>query len=203
MPFIPIPNSASLCFDFVSAGQNWQFCLVVRKSSGSITPTDLNIIAGEGAGWWTATFKALLGSWNTLKQVRVTDQQVEGGAQDIVTVNTAGTASGTIMALNAPMCISLRTQRRGRSYRGRVYVSGIVQANMNDSVLWGSGAVTAFPAAIATLQASLDTAGYDVVVASKQHNLVTTNPAETNEVIAITADNKIDSQRRRLAGRGT
>jgi len=203
MAFIPVPNSASLCFDFVSAGQNWQFCLTVRKSSGSITPSDLNILSGEGHGWWTSTLKALLGSWNTLKQVRATDISVQGGAQDVDIVSEAGTASGTIMALNAPMCVSLRTQKRGRSYRGRVYVSGIVQANMNDAVLWGSGAVTAFPAAFATLQTSLDTAGFDVVVASKQHNLVTTNPAETNEVIAFTADNKIDSQRRRLSGRGT
>lgn len=203
MAFIPIPNSASLCFDFLTAGQNWQFCLTVRKSSGGITPTDLATLTTEGEGWWTNTLKALIDASTTLRQVRATDEQTEGGPVDIETTGTAGTASGDGLPTNATMCVSARTAKRGRSYRGRKYLSGLLLQDTTDQVTWGSSAVTAYPAAFATLQGSLDTAGFDVVVASKQHNGVETNPAETNEVIAWVTDDSIDSQRRRLKGRGT
>jgi hypothetical protein len=203
MPFIPIPNSASLCFDFVTAGQNWQFCLTVRKSSGSITPTDLATLTGIGEAWWLATLDSIIGNNTTLKQVRATDQQTEGGPVDIEITGTAGAGGGDLNSLGAPLCISLRTAKRGRSYRGRAYVSGIPGTELASEVEYGSTPVASFVSAFSTLQGSLDTAGFDLVVASKQHNGATTNPAETNEVIAIVADTKVDSMRKRLSGRGT
>lgn len=203
MAFIPIPNSASLCFDFTTAGQDWQFCLTVRKSSGSITPTDLATITATGDAWWLATLDALIDASTTLRQVRATDEQSQGAPQDINPVGTAGTAAGDGLPNNAVMCVSARTAKRGRSYRGRKYLTGLLLQDTTDQVTWGSGAITAYPAAFATLQASLDTAGFDCVVASKQHNGVVTNPAETNEIIAWVTDDSIDSQRRRLKGRGT
>jgi len=203
VPFIPIPNSATLCFDFTTAGQNWQFCLTVRKSSGGITPTDLATLTTEGEAWWNATLDSNLNNNTQLRQVRATDQQTEGGPVDIEIVGTNGTGGGTLMSLGSPLVISLRTAKRGRSYRGRVYLSGIPQVNLVSEVDFGATPVGVYTAAFATLQASLDTAGFDVVVASKQHNLVETNPAETNEVIAIVADTHVDSMRKRLSGRGT
>lgn len=203
MAFIPIPNSATLCFDFTSAGQNWQFCLTVRKSAGAITSTDLANIATEGGNWWTSHLRAEITTTTTLRQVRVTDMQVQGGQQEIDTFNQAGTGGGGITPLNSPIVVSLRTAKRGRSYRGRAYVSGIPQDALLNPVDWTVVRTASVAAAFIALQAALDTAGYDLVVASKQHNGVVTDPAETNEVIAILVDQHVDSQRRRLFGRGT
>jgi len=203
MAFIPIPNSATLCFDFTTAGQNWQFCFTIRKSAGAITPTDLAVLSGEGAGWWTSSLKPLLSSGNVLRQVRATDQQVEGGAVDIETVGTAGTAGTSLQSLGSPLVISLRTAKRGRSYRGRVYLSGLMASELLSEVDYQTASVAAFVAEFVEFKATLDGLGYDIVVPSKQHNLVETNPAEVNEVIAIVADTHIDSMRKRLFGRGT
>jgi len=201
--FIPIPNSATLCFDFTSAGQNWQFCLTVRKSAGAITSTDLASIATIGGAWWTSDLRAEITTTTTLRQVRVTDMQVEGGQQEIDTFNQAGTGGGGITPLNSPIVVSLRTAKRGRSYRGRAYVSGIPQDALLNPVDYTVTRTASVAAAFIALQADLDVAGYDLVVASKKHNGVVTNPAETNEVIAILVDQHVDSQRRRLFGRGT
>jgi hypothetical protein len=204
MPFIPIPNSATLCFDFTTQGQNWQFCVTVRKSAGSITPTDLDNIAGIGHSWWTNNLKAIGGNDNTLRQTRATDQQTQGGPQSIDTIGEVGTGgSNNATPMNAAHVMSLRTEKRGRSYRGRIFTGGWPAVTFANQVDWTGAASTARVNAFVALQVALDVAGFDLVVPSKQHNGVITNPAETNEVIAITADSHIDSMYKRLFGRGT
>lgn len=202
MAFIPWPNGIQLCFDFASAGQNWQFCLALRKSSGP--PADADLIAAANAAYakWTTPLKPTLTTGNTLRQIRATDMTVEGGPQYVRAVNEAGTNAGTETALSNAAAVSLRTAKRGRSYRGRFYVSGWEGGLLTDAVTFGSGLVTNLSSFTTGLQTALDALGMDLVVPSKQHNGVATNPAELNEVIAVVVDTKVDSQRRRLSGRG-
>lgn len=204
MPFIPIPNSATLCFNWVTAGQNWQFCLTVRKSAGAITPADLETITTTANGWWDATLKPLMGNENLLANITATDQQTQGGPQDIEVVGEPGTGGGsTAVPMNAAQVISLRTQKRGRSYRGRNYTGGWPAVTLASQVDWSGSASLSRASAWNSLANVLDLVGFDVVVASKQHNNTVTNPAETNEIIAYLADVHIDSMRKRLFGRGT
>lgn len=203
MAFIPIPNGLTLCFNFTTDTSLWQFCLTLKKSAGAPTPTDLANVAAIGAAWWTSELKALISTGTTLRNVTATDQTSQGAPQAIDAVNEAGTLTGSALPAGSPICISFRTAKRGRSYRGRSYVSGRSDANIQTANTFNTTFLTAILGAFNSLQGDLDVAGFDIVVASKQHNGVTTNPAETNEVIEIAADAAIDSQRRRLAGRGT
>lgn len=203
MPFIPVPNGVQLCFDFLTAGQNWQFCLTLRKSSGAPTPSDLATATSTGEVWWTNELADLLHANTTLRQIRATDLTVQGGVQDTNVVGTDGALTGGAVPLGTPIVVSLRTAKRGRSYRGRVYVSGLANSQVADETDIGGGVATNFGTAFGVLASALDVVGFDVVVASRQHNGVTTNPAEANEVTAYVVDTHFDSQRRRLAGRGT
>jgi hypothetical protein len=202
MSFIPWPNGIQLCFDFTSAGQNWQFCLALRKSSGAPTDADLISATNEAYTKWTTPLKPTLTTGNTLRQIRATDMTVEGGPQYVRSVSEAGTNAGDINALSNAAAVSLRTAKRGRSYRGRIYISGWEAGLLTDQVTFGSGLVTNLSNFVTGLQTALDALGMDLVVPSKQHNNVVTNPAELNEVIAVVIDTKVDSQRRRLSGRG-
>lgn len=204
MAFIPIPNSMTLCFNFATgSGSEWQFCLTIRKSAGAPTSTDLSNVAAIGSAWWTSDLKALTCGGTLLNEIVVTDQTVQGGAQFVDTIAELGTLVSTDIPASAAMVVSLATAKRGRSYRGRAYVSGKGISQILNANLWQAAHVTAMVGAFNSLQNDLDLAGYDIVVPSKRHNNVVTNPAETNEVIAITIDNRVDSQRRRLVGRGT
>jgi len=203
MAFIPTPNGISLCFHFTTAGQNWQFCLNFRKSAGSVTPTDLQDVAEEGETWFGVELDTHMSSDVTLADVTATDISVEGGQQHVITTNDPGTAAADPLPLNVALCWSLRTAKRGRSYRGRAYLSGIPNDQYVDSVLANSTFCALLVSDLQALQATLDGLGYDLVVVSKQHNGVETNPAEANEVISIIMDNKFDSMRTRLSGRGT
>lgn len=203
MAFIPVPNGVQLCFDFASSGQNWQFCLMLRKSSGAPTTTDLEDVVLAAATWWGSSLKPDLTTATTLRQIRATDMTVQGGPQHIDTINQAGTSASDEIGLNSPLVVSLRTQKRGRSYRGRVYISGMNIDGISNAVDVASGTASAFATIFAGLATALDALGFDVVVASRQHNGVPTNPAEVNEVTAYIVDTHLDSQRRRLSGRGT
>jgi len=203
MAFIPAVNGVELCFQFVLGGQNVEFCLNLRKSAGAVTSTDLDNAADAGHAWQNSDFLALLS--NEIQHVATvaTDMSVQGGPQSITTNATNGVISSPSEVASVAGVVSGRTAKRGRSYRGRSYIPGIpTNARLNPTDFTTAKA-TAIAAAFAALQVDLDAIGFDIVVASRQHNNVVTNPAEQNEVIAFVMDNHYDSQRRRLFGRGT
>ena len=203
MAFIPWPNGVQLCFDFTTAGQNWQFCVALRKSAGAPSDADLIMIANEAVNHWTSPLKTFIVATSTLRQIRVTNMTAQGAAQYVLPVNEAGTGAGNSAPLGSCVVASLRTAKRGRSYRGRAYLSGWNVANLSTPTTILAALVTAWTAFWTGLITSLDALGFDVVVASRQHNGAVTSPAELNEVISVVVDSAVDSQRRRLAGRGT
>lgn len=204
MAFIPIPNGIALTFYFTSASQNWQFSLTLRKSAGEVEITDLQQATADGSAWWTSFLKPQLATSTSLTSIVASDQSVEGGNQYQATVNEAATGSGSAVPLNACVVISGRTAKRGRSYRGRSYLSGLRDAILGVSMNAISSAfASTLAGGFASLASTLDGHGLDHVIASKQHNGAPVNPAETNEVTAYVVDTNIDSQRRRLTGRGT
>jgi len=164
---------------------------------------DLEDTAGFGGGWWTNDLKEHIPPETVLRQTRATDMTVEGGPVFVHTVGTAGTMDGEAAPNNVATVLSLRTDKRGRSYRGRIYLGGIDIGSMVSTVDFSVGYMANLLADLATLWTGLDAVGYDMVVVSKQHNGVPTNPADMNVVTTITTDVHADSQRRRLAGRGS
>jgi len=159
MAFIPTPSGISLCFHFTTAGQEWQFCLQLKKSAGSVTPTDLATVTSDASDWWTAPFKARLSDDTTLRNITATDQSVQGGSQDIATINEVGGTAGSAAPLNAAICISQRTAKRGRSYRGRAYHGGYNIAQLQDAVTFSSSYASDLVDDFEALQAALDASG--------------------------------------------
>lgn len=204
MTFISWPNGVQLCFDFTTAAQMWQFCLALRKSAGAPDATDLANLTGAGETWWASHLRGFLDSTTTLRQVRATNMTVEGGAQDVEAVGTAGTGgTNAPLPIGTASVVSLRTQKRGRSYRGRTYVGGLTRGYQTTPTELTAAGIIALGDHFIALQTALDALGFDMVVASRQHNGVITSPAELNEITAFIVDPLLDSQRRRLAGRGT
>lgn len=203
MAFIPIPNSVQLCFDFVTAGQNWQFCIVVKKNSGAPTTGDLSTLTNEGIDWYTDLFKTRLSNAVQMRQTRATDMTAQGAPQFIQANIENGTVAQPPLPLGTPIVVSSRTENRGRSYRGRSYVSGLPETVQADATDITSGAAANILSDFGDLLDRLATLGFTWVVASKQHNGSVVSPAATTPVTAFVVDTHLDSQRRRLFGRGT
>jgi len=203
MPFIPVPNGIQLCFLFTTAGQNWQFCITLRKSAGSVEDTDLQQATADGQAWWLSFLKGALSSVAHLNEITATDLTSEGAPQYRALVGENGNNAGSYTPTNVAVVMSHRTAKRGRSYRGRSFIGGLPITQVDTPTTLAASTATAFANGFASLRGTLDTHGLDHVVASRQHNGVTTSPAETNEVITTVVDTLLDSQRRRLAGRGS
>lgn len=205
MAFIPVPRGASLCFFFTSAGQEWQFCVTVQKRTGDPTEADLQNLADDGFTWWGAGGSSGYTSQATgtnLYKVVATDLTAEGAPQRTHTENLAGGGGAGALPTGTAVVASLRTALRGRSYRGRVYLGGLASALQSTAIAISGASATSIASYFTDLMDILDLIGFDLVVASKQHNGAVVNPANVQPVTSVIVDTLFDSQRRRLGGRG-
>lgn len=136
-----------------------------------------------------------------LQNITATDVHVANGTQTILPLTTAnvGTQPGAAAAANAAMCVSLRTNFTGRSFRGRFYLGGLGQGNLdnaqNFAAVNAAGVATIFEDFID----ALNTINMVLVVVSNFAAGVERVVALATEIIAIIVDTKVDSQRRRTA----
>lgn len=203
MAFIPIPRGIRVCFPITIASQNVEFCVTVQKASGSVVPADFDAIESVIESGWDSTLRSVMSNLATLARVIITDVSTEGGPQSIYPFVQTGTVSSAALPNNAALVVSHRTAKRGRSYRGRSYFTGIPLSAQNSATDVSSTYATNLATAFSTLMDAIGASGYPHVVASKQHNGVVSNPATVAPVQAYVVDTHFDSQRRRLFGRGT
>lgn len=83
----------------------------------------------------------------SIYSVVATDERTQDGAiRTGVYTGGTGDQTGDILPLNLALVVTLRTDLRGRAYRGRTYLSGYVEAQMTNGV-WNT------PEAIAAVDA--------------------------------------------------
>jgi hypothetical protein len=163
-----------------------------------------------------AAMAAIIGGWyrtNVLPNLSSAVQLVECAATDMTTnVGATGTwvaPSGSVGGLVSPslpnnvaMCVSFRTAGRGRSNRGRNFVPGLAEDGVSANTILAARAAlitTAYNSLIGTIA---DNAG-TWVIASRVSEGVPRLIGQTSPVTAaLVTDLYVDSQRRRLPGRG-
>lgn len=145
--------------------------------------------------------KANLHTSYTLQNITATDVHVANGVQVILplTSDNVGEVGGTALAANAAMCVSLRTQFTGRSFRGRFYIGGLPQADLVTAQTFDSGSATVFAGIFEDFIDALNLINMTFVVVSNYAAGVLRIVALATEIISVIVDTKVDSQRRRTA----
>jgi hypothetical protein len=113
----------------------------------------------------------------------------------------AGQDSAGTTPNNVSVAIKLSTQQRGRNSTGRLYQLAIPSQHIDHNNIksdWQATIKTAYE----TLLSILETAGYAWQVVSYVTNKTLRGTGVANAVQAISIDPILDSQRRRLPGRG-
>ena len=201
--FIPAAEVAKAELRFTMLGEQTSSVFYFSKDGG-FSLTDLATLGASLASWWNTDGNDLFHAGTTLREVVCTDVSVEDGAQVSTSVNTPGTRSGNAMPNNVCLCVSFRTGFTGRSNRGRVYHSGLVEGDVTDNN-------------VITATATLLRDEYEdlfqlmLVEAEAQHVIVSycndgawrTDARVTPVTSYIIVDTVVDSQRRRLPGRGS
>jgi len=173
------------------------------EETGSPDPTELG---SRLVAWWNEQLKGTMTADVALTSVVVTPLEAEGEpALEYTTgAGTIGTSAGASLPNNVALVISQKTPFRGRSFRGRTYHFGISEAKVVLN--------TADPAYVTDLlgryshllelDGSVGEPIFNLAVVSYwSQGALRATPLAT-AVTAQSCDGIIDSQRRRLPGRG-
>jgi len=173
---------------------------VFITQAGSVGSGDLDDVIVEALAYFNSIKGALHPSY-ILQNITATDVSVANGIQTILPLTTSnvGTASGDALAANAAMCISLRTNYTGRSFRGRFYVGGLAQSNLDTAQTFDSSAAAGIASLFMDFIDALTAINKTLVVVSNYAAGVVRVVALATEIISIIVDTKVDSQRRRTA----
>lgn len=188
---------------YIGPGGQMENVLNFQFTSGP-DADQLSQLGADLRNWFHSTLRPQMSSDVSLQQIVLTDLTTDSGAQivDSTDLPQAGSAAFNVMPSNVTVAISFRTALRGRSNRGRAYWIGMVDENVvGDSI--NSGFQAALIAAWGELLGTpFITNGETLVIVSRCHARAWRTTAQVTPVQSILVDPTIDSQRRRLAGRG-
>jgi len=210
MPFVPVPNCVEaeirMTWDLQEVENTLYFDFGDTPTVGGMVT-----LMNDLFDWWTTNMAPLIFGGVQLREIVVTDISSATGPQVSFTPPIAefGSASGASLPNNVSFTVSFRTASRGRSFRGRNYVVGLTEGAVVGNTV-DTAVVNAYIAAYAELKNSpiLDDGVWSVVSRFSGVNPTTGKPIPRTTGIAtpitsvIVVDSTIDSQRRRLPGRG-
>jgi hypothetical protein len=210
MAFQPCPETAEIRLQGLLHGQQVENVFHARIST-SPTITNLTDLANAVNDWATGVYAAHISNQVAYVQLVVTDLNVAGGIQYIKDMSgeAGGGVAADVKTNQDTFAVSFKTGLSGRSYRGRSYVLGVPVGYYNTANTLDPLNQAAYVAAFNSLREDLNTAGFPLGVLSRYNkDAVPTPPHKRTEgllvdVLTVTSsDNIVDSQNRRLPGRG-
>lgn len=203
MPFVPLANTAEAELRYTLDDQQVETTLYFTNGDGW-TAANLEPLGAALLTWWATNLQDNIAQNCVLREIYLTDQSTQSGETFtyVTGLPLAGQASTDAMPNSIALCVSFRTAKRGRSYRGRNYVPGIPKSVVVESAVT-SEYQSAIQNAYQGLLAFSLTANATWVVASRYTNGAWRTTGETTPVRSVVViDPTVDSQRRRLPGRG-
>lgn len=197
MAFVPTPNCVRIVISFAFGEQD--FSNVFHATKSNFVEADMAALAEDIDAAVDASHMPNIS--NTISYVKTTvyDIRTADGPLVVDATNSGlGAAADTTVPINNALVITLRTNTRGRTGRGRVYVTGFGDAELTNN----SFSVNAQDAAvdyIMAVRAAMTGNGWTHVIRSTQVDGTPLNPAITRPVIAFDCRSRVvGSQRRRI-----
>lgn len=216
MPFIPALNTARVVLHQVLHSQVVTSTFHVRKDTAWSAP-ELTTLAETFIDWWNDDLAPNLSINIALDKVGARDMTVADGlaVEILAPPASGGDIANPAMPGNVALAVKHVTGFAGRNRRGRTFQAGIPESSQegNEVTTVVRGAIVS---AYEALRGDMVAADQELVVASFYDGTVLElqNNGETikvpvpratallTPVLSFTADLNLDSQRRRLTGRG-
>jgi len=201
--FQPAPGIAKVEMRFTHQAQKVENVFHVRQS-GAATVASLTAIAELFKNAWRTVISTEVVLVATLDSVVVTDLSVVNGLAvvDTALLPSAGQRNEADLPMNVTIAISWHTGLAGKSFRGRTYHVGIPQ-----SVTVGSRINAAYHTGLVNvyeyLRSNAASSGTPMVVLSRRTAKAFRANAIGTDITSMSLDDVLDSQRRRLPGRGS
>lgn len=203
MPFVPLPNTVRAELIFSWDGQQVENVYHI-KTPNLINEAELDDIRDVLYLWWSTYGNVFQSNTvNFLKFVLSDASDQYGVSKEYApgVIHTGAHGGTPPLPNNVSIAIKWNTGLRGRSYRGRTFHVGLCEGfvignSMEATVL--AGLISQYT----QLVSSLDGSGRQLVVASKFQGNAPRVTGVVTPILTVTCDGVIDSQRRRLPGRG-
>jgi len=201
-PFIPVADTARVRMVYSYLGEE-VMNVFYWKGDAPLIASDLSGLVDEVHTAWAANQKAHQLTGLTLLFIEATALDTDGGAQVTLPVNETGIIAGAGYPGGVTIAIKFSSGLSGRSNRGRMYWTGIGESQASGNVLLDAVA-TAFVADMTNFFDAVETATglTHVVVSYCNDGAWRTTGVATPIISYLLVDKNLDSQRRRLAGRG-
>ena len=203
MAFIPVPGVVQLEFVYLWQSQVCETVLHYTKEAGW-TVADMGTLAASAIVEWNTNIRPRCSNTLSLTAVKVTDLSAQDAPTITVTggLPLAGALTGAPVPNNVALVVTKRTEKRGRSYRGRIFHPGLENNSVVNNQVGGAtvGAIVGGWNALRTVNAGETDAV--MVVVSRQQNNVPLLVGVATLVTNMTSDGTVDSQRKRLPQRG-
>lgn len=210
MPFVPVENTVLVEFRYLYDSQKCENTLWFTAEEAP-TPANMTVLLGSLRSWFTSDLADFMVEDVSLSELVATDQTSNTGPQvGVDTTDLTGNVEETGNPGNVTYTVSFRTAFRGRSFRGRNYICGVpisVVENINHVLAtYRSGLVAAYTNLITTVDLGVYVWSAVSRFSGVDPDTHVPIPREagisTPITSATTVDDILDSQRRRLPGRG-
>jgi hypothetical protein len=205
MAFVPATDVVQANLRFTLLDQQVENTLYFEFDNGNVQPSDMQTLGTDLITWWGANVGPHVLDDMFMREVYLTDLTTQTAPTVTVVPGNNVTGDGTADPLpnNVALCVSFRTEGRGRSARGRNYVSGFGENGVSGNTFTSTISNGIRDAYEELLDATTYTGAWTWVVLSRFEDGVARAAGLVQPVTAVVlTDTTVDSQRRRLPGRG-
>jgi len=200
MAFVPFENCVEVSIKFIWAGQTVYVTLGFCKDG--FNEGDVDDLAGILGDSLESDLMDDLSSNIEAVLIRITDLSSDSAPVREYPIALTGAVGSASINLNTAGVISFITDLRGRSYRGRNYIPGIPGTYTSDAGELNGASIIAYLADYANMFEAAAVGGWTHVVLSRFHDHAEREEGVATPVSSLGMDVYLDSQRRRLKGRG-
>lgn len=204
-PFIPIPTGCKAEVRSVFDGQQVESVFWFAKNT-AYTVDELNALADIIGAWYIDQFLPRAVPSVEGAELILTDWSEPAGLQinNIAIAGQPGSHSGNALPSNCALAVHFGTSVRGRSYQGRVYHFGLSENTVLNSVVDDAEvlAIEECYQALVDSTAELTSSQHMVIASFCGDGSWRLEGLATPITSVAVRDHVIDSQRRRLPGRG-
>lgn len=203
MPFVPAENTVEVAMVYTQTNQRIQNVFNVLFDSAPDLAA-LNTLGEDFLDWWTTNLKPLQTSNAVLQKIDLTLLTTAEGLAIEYTTGlplAGGNTTGYATPNNVTVAVKWSSILRGRSNRGRTYHIGLTDGLYLESSLSLVGQADLL-AAYTALLTKINVTGRNLCVVSRVSGGAPRAAAVRTPISAVSIDLTLDSQRRRLPGRG-
>lgn len=209
MPQVWNPEATQITIEGRLLGQQYinRFYVARAGNSAALNAALLQEAAEKTASFLELNLLPLLSAQLVINEIRARVMAPDLALQYILPVSLNGDVLGSVLPNNVAACMTLSSGFAGRGGRGRMYVGGIPSSAVTASSFdpdFVTAMNTAFQSGLLVRMSETGDEGpLDIVIYSQfQGGQPRTEALLTNVTSISMRDTTVDSQRRRLPGRG-